>query len=103
MHFCNSRMFKTVTKVEMYIQEQKAKGINLPIHIKEHTQYYMTERGQIFQLDKTKFDTYELDLQKMAWFRNQDFVELYFSGWMKYTEMDSFEDCYNFRKECACY
>ena len=103
MHFCNSRMFKTVARVEMYIQEQKAEGINLPPHIEEHTQYYMTEQGQIFKLDKTKFDSYELDLQKMAWFQNQDFVELYFGGNMRYTEMDLFQDCYDFRKECACY
>ena len=33
MHFCNSKMFKTVAKVEMYIQEQKAGGGTLLPHI----------------------------------------------------------------------
>ena len=37
MHFCNSRMFKTIVKVEMYIREQQAEGITLPVHTEEHT------------------------------------------------------------------
>lgn len=100
MHFCNLRMFKTIIKVELYIREQKAEGINLPVHIKEHTKYYMTEYGQIYKVDKTNFDSYELDLRKMEWFQNQDFVELCFDGDMRYTELDLFEDCYGARKEC---
>ena len=99
MHFCNSKMFKTVAKVEMYIQEQKAGGGTLLPHIEEHTQYYMTEQGQIFKLDKIKFDSYELDLQRMVWFQNQDFAKLYFDGNMRYTELDLFENYYDFRKE----
>lgn len=102
MQFCNSRMFKTVAKVEMYIQEQKAEGINLLLHIEEHTQYYMTEQGQIFKLDKINFESYELDLQKMVWFQNQDFVEVYFDGNIRYTEMSLFEDYYDFRMERVC-
>lgn len=97
MHFCNSRMFKTVTKVEMYIQEQKTEGINLPLHVEEHTQYYMTEQGQIFKLDKTKFDSYELDLQKMVWFHNRDFMTVYFGDYIKYTELNDFVDCFKYR------
>lgn len=52
MHFCNSRMFKTIVKVEMYIREQQAEGITLPVHTEEHTKYYMTEHGQILSLIK---------------------------------------------------
>ena len=99
MHFCNSRMFKTVTKGETYLLGQKEEGINSLCHTEEHTQYYMTEQGQIFKLDKTKFDSYELDLQKMVWFQNQDFVEMYFGGIMRYTEIDLFKDYYGLRKE----
>ena len=97
MHFCNSRMFKTIVKVEMYIREQQAEGITLPVHTEEHTKYYMTEHGQIFKFDKTEFVSYELDLQNMVWFQNQDFVRMYFDEYMKYTEMDTFLDCYKCR------
>ena len=44
------------------------------MHTEEHTKYYMTEHGQIFKFDKTEFVSYELDLQNMVWFQNQDFV-----------------------------
>ena len=54
------------------------------------------------KLDKIKFDSYELDLQRMVWFQNQDFAKLYFDGNMRYTELDLFEDYYDFRKECVC-
>ena len=80
MHFCNSRMFKTIVKVEMYIREQQAEGITLPVHTEE-------------------FGSYELDLQNMVWFQNQDFVRMYFDEYMKYTEMDTFLDCYKCRGE----
>lgn len=97
MHFCNSRMFKTVTKVETYLQGQKAEGINSLCHVEEHTQYYMTEQGQIFKLDKTNFDSYELDLQRMAWFHNRDFITVYFGDYMKYTELNEFVDYFKYR------
>lgn len=99
MHFCNSRMFKTVVKVELYIREQKEEGIILSVHTEEHTKYYMTEHGQIFKFDKTEFVSYELDLQNMVWFQNQDFVRMYFDEYIKYTEMDTFLDCYKCRGE----
>lgn len=102
MHFCNSVMFKTVMKVESYICGQKAEGVTLPVYTSEHTKYCMTEYGQIYKLDKINLVSYELDLQKMEWFRNQDFVELCLNGSMRYTEMELFEDYYKFRKECAC-
>lgn len=97
MHFCNSRMFKTVAKIEMHIQEKKAKEVKLPIYIEEHIQYCMTEQGQIFKMDKTTFYSYELDLQKMVWFQNQDFIDIYFGDYMKYTTMDDFIDYYEYR------
>ena len=99
MHFCNSRMFKTIAKVEMYIRGRKAEQINVISNKEEHTQYYMTEHGQIFKFDKVKFKSYELDLQDMVWFQNQDFVKAYFEDYMKYTEIDEFIDCYEYRKE----
>lgn len=97
MHFCNLRMFKTVIRVELYIRGKKAEGMNLPVYIKEHTKYYMTEYGQVYKVDKTNFDSYELDLQKMEWFQNQDFVELCLDENMRYTEIDNFMDYYEYR------
>lgn len=43
----------------------------------------MTEHGQIFKFDKTEFVSYELDLQNMVWFQNQDFIRMYFDEYMK--------------------
>lgn len=67
------------------------------MHTEEHTKYHMIEHGQIFKFDKTEFVSYELDLQNMVWFQNQDFVRMYFDEYMKYTEMDTFLDCYKCR------
>ena len=53
----------------------------------------------VFKFDKTEFVSYELDLQNMVWFQNQDFVRMYFDEYMKYTEMDTFLDCYKCRGE----
>ena len=52
MHFCNSRMFKTIVKGEMYIREQQAEGITLPVHTEEHTKYHMIEHGQILKKNR---------------------------------------------------
>ena len=100
MHFCNPRMAKAIIKVEMYINELKEKRTNLSVHTNIHTKYYMTEQGQIFKFDKKRFVSYELDQQEMAWFRNQDFVELYVDGDLRCTEMDLFEDYFGLRREC---
>lgn len=59
----------------------------------------MTEQGQIFKFDKESFISYELDQQKMAWFHNQDFVELYIDGKVRCTEMGVFGDYFGLRKE----
>lgn len=64
----------------------------------KHIKYYMTEHGQIFKFDRTKFISCELDLQNMVWFQNQDFTGIYFGEYIKYTELEGFEDCYEERK-----
>lgn len=45
------------------------------------------------------FISYELDLQNMVWFQNQDFVTIYLDNYIKYTELDAFVDCYEYRGE----
>lgn len=52
MHFCNSKMFKTIAQIEMYTRSKKKEGITLLQHKEEHIHYYMTEYGQIFKFDK---------------------------------------------------
>ena len=101
MAFCNPRMFKTVGKIQLYRKQKEAgEGTEeafLKGKKKEHVSYYMTEHGQIFKFDKENFKAYELDLHKMTWFRNQDFVSIYLDDYLKYTEMPDFEDDYDFR------
>lgn len=99
MHFCNSKMFKTIAQIEMYTRSKKKEGITLLQHKEEHIHYYMTEYGQIFKFDKENFNSYELDLQNMLWFRNRDFVTMYLGNYMKYTEIDEFADYYENREE----
>ena len=99
MHFCNSVMFKTVTKVEMYIRGKTTEEIKFMSDKEEHIHYYMTEYGQIFKFNKMSFISYELDLQNMVWFQNQDFVTIYLDNYIKYTEIDAFADCYEYRGE----
>ena len=105
MHFCNSRMFKTIARIQMYLAEQKEEkgkkreqkgGDN--VSEEKHIKYYMTEHGQIFKFDRTKFISCELDLQNMVWLQNQDFTGIYFGEYIKYTELEGFEDCYEERK-----
>lgn len=99
MHFCNSKMFKTIAQIEMYTRSKKKEGEKLLQHKEQHVHYYMTEYGQIFKFDKENFDSYELDLQNMLWFRNRDFVAMYLGNYMKYTEINEFVDCYEDRSE----
>lgn len=99
MHFCNSRMFKTVSKVEMYIHENEAVQKEIPESNEECIYYYMTEHGQIFKFNKTKFESYELDLQNMVWFDNRDFISVYLDNYMKYTEIKDFKDYYVHREK----
>ena len=66
MHFCNSSMFKTIARIQMYLAEQKEE---YAASEKKHIKYYMTEYGQIFKFDKTNFISFELDLQNMYGFR----------------------------------
>ena len=98
MHFCNSRMFKTIVKVEMYIREQQAEGITPGTYRRTYKVLYDRAWAD-FKFDKTEFVSYELDSQNMVWFQNQDFVRMYFDEYMKYTEMDTFLDCYKCRGE----
>lgn len=98
MHFCNPRMFKTVVRVEMYERSKIRKNSECLSNNEEGIQYYMTEYGQIFKFDKIKFESYELDLQNMLWFQNQDFIVMYLNGHMKYTEIKEFVDYYKYRK-----
>lgn len=42
MHFCNSRMFKTIARIQMYLAEQKEEYVASE---KKHIKYYMTEYG----------------------------------------------------------
>ena len=86
----------------MYLAEQKEeKGKKREqkggddVSEEKHIKYYMTEHGQIFKFDRTKFISCELDLQNMVWFQNQDFTGIYFGEYIKYTEL---EDCYEERK-----
>lgn len=90
-------MLKTVVKVEMYVGSKLGKNSEVSSDNEAGIQYYMTEYGQIFKFDKIKFESYELDLQNMLWFRNQDFIVMYLKGHMKYTEIKGFVDEY--RKE----
>ena len=99
MHFCNPRMFKTVVKVEMYVSSKTEENSEVLSNNKIDIQYYMTEYGQIFKFDRVKFESYELDLQNMLWFQNQDFIVMYINGHMKYTEIKEFVDYYEYRKE----
>ena len=75
------------------LQEYKCILLNKKKNIK----YYMTEYGQIFKFDKTNFISFELDLQNMVWFQNQDFTGIYFGEYIKYTELEGFEDYYEER------
>ena len=79
MHFCNASMFKKILNRE------------------ESIHYYMTEYGQVFKFNKEKFKSYELDLQNMVWFQNQDFVRTYLGDNVKYTEIKKFADYYDYR------
>lgn len=97
MEFCNSRMFKTVGKIQLYKKQKEAEKILLKEKKEEHVDYYMTEYGQIFKFDKEHFESYELDLYKMLWFQNQDFLTIYFDNYLKYTEIPGFEDYYDFK------
>lgn len=101
MHFCNPSMFKTAVKVEMYVSSKLKENRKALSDNEIGTQYYMTEYGQIFKFDKMKFKSYELDLQNMLWFQNQDFIVMYLNGHMKYTEIKEFADYYEYRKEIA--
>ena len=38
MHFCNSRMFKTIARIQMYLAEQKEEYVASE---KKHIKYYM--------------------------------------------------------------
>lgn len=87
-------MFKTIARIQMYLAEQKEE---YAASEKKHIKYYMTEYGQIFKFDKTNFISFELDLQNMVWFQNQDFTGIYFGEYIKYTELEGFEDYYEER------
>lgn len=96
---------KLLARIQMYLAEQKEEkgkkreqkgGDN--VSEEKHIKYYMTEHGQIFKFDRTKFISCELDLQNMVWFQNQDFTGIYFGEYIKYTELEGFEDCYEERK-----
>ena len=69
----------------MYLAEQKEeKGKKREqkggddVSEEKHIKYYMTEHGQIFKFDRTKFISCELDLQNMVWFQNQDFTFIFY-------------------------
>lgn len=96
MHFCNASMFKTITQIEMYIRSKK-KGELKILNREESIHYYMIEYGQVFKFNKEKFKSYELDLQNMVWFQNQDFVRTYLGDNVKYTEIKKFADYYDYR------
>ena len=73
----------------MYLAEQKEeKGKKREqkggddVSEEKHIKYYMTEHGQIFKFDRTKFISCELDLQNMVWFQNQDFTGIYFGEYI---------------------
>lgn len=90
-------MFKTVGKIQLYKKQKEAEKILLKEKKEEHVDYYMTEYGQIFEFDKEHFESYELDLYKMIWFQNQNFLTIYFDNYLKYTEIPEFEDYYDFK------
>lgn len=96
MHFCNASMFKTITQIEMYIRSKKKEELKI-LNREEIIHYYMTEYGQVFKFNKEKFKSYELDLQNMVWFQNQDFVRTYLGDNVKYTEIKKFADYYDYR------
>ena len=54
----------------------------------------MTEYGQVFKFNKEKFKSYELDLQNMVWFQNQDFVRTYLGDNVKYTAVSYTHLCH---------
>lgn len=100
MEFCNPRMFKTIGRIQLYRKQkeiEEAEKFFIKKKKMEHVGYYMTEHGKIFKFDKENFKAYELDLHKMSWFRNQDFISIYLGEYLKYTEMPEFEDYYDFR------
>ena len=85
---------KTSSYLNTYIMKCKIRGTELINYTKPDWYYCIVEDGRIFKFHHDECIFYELDLDKLVWYRNQSYASLIYDTYLRYQEFSGFVDYY---------